>query len=756
MSMLDKTRKYLEEAGAFSEGQNYYVDKVINSITFPTIPFRMKAVIAVSQITTFASQFRRNIKMWDGITDVPVNAISFVITGSGAGKDSSVKAARKCFSKGYKYTKEKMIARVTSDAIRQAKREGQQNPEDRAVYGQYLKPIPPIDITPTTGEGLVQHINDLDAVGIGAGIMYSGEFSDELAYNQNMIENIKILSEIYDTGDRDVKYTKSVESRSKQISGQPVSGLFVGSPGHILFDAPTMKKFHIAFTSKLARRSWLCYTPEKIEEPTFETMEEMLDNEEVIETKAKQARVGIDQESLAIAKHNLSYINKTINISEEAEKLFKVYKRYNSDLIDESANEESTYNLIRRHLQWKALKLAGAFTLMKKEEEISKESYIEAIRFCELLDNDMIELEKALNKSPHEQLADYMKTKQLVEGSAVINAHELTTKGFMKPVSLSKLKEMVALCAGYDKHSLYSVVDEGTSIQYQPIVKTEVIGITSKILDWTELNTAIEKNDKQAKDMAKKTMGTKVYDGFEYDEKTFADLAVLLNCDAAFSPFKFKDGIRSKNNIISGAKWIVFDIDNTTLSAEDVHFMLGNYNHHIALTSDPNNKYKYRLLLELDAEVSVSPDIWRHFCTLVAKEVGVHIDKVPQSQIFYSYAGRDVYSNLEGEPVNTRDHLMEANQIASKTSTPQKSLTTPQKKVLLDDPLTTFHYAFNALNGEGSLSMYKMMSHAKDLGSDLDYALELIDDINDSWESPMEEERIIKLKEQCRSIFLKA
>jgi hypothetical protein len=123
---------------------------------------------------------------------------------------------------------------------------------------------------PTTGPGLIQHINDIGDIGLGAGFMYSGEFSDELAYNQDMVENIKTLSEIYDTGDKEVKYTKSVEFRSKAITGQPVSALFVGSPGHILYDEATKKKFHIAFMSKLARRSWFCYAPDKIDEQVFD------------------------------------------------------------------------------------------------------------------------------------------------------------------------------------------------------------------------------------------------------------------------------------------------------------------------------------------------------------------------------------------------------------------------------------------------------------------------------------------------------
>ena len=133
-----------------------------------------KSVVAVAQITAFASQFRRNIQLWDDVTEVPVNAISFVVTGSGSGKDSSVKAARKCFTKGYELVEEASVQKAVAQAIEMAKEEGLPNPEDEAIYRQYLKPVPPIDIMPTTGPGLIQHINDIGDVGLGAGFMYSG------------------------------------------------------------------------------------------------------------------------------------------------------------------------------------------------------------------------------------------------------------------------------------------------------------------------------------------------------------------------------------------------------------------------------------------------------------------------------------------------------------------------------------------------------------------------------------------------------
>lgn len=753
MSMLAQTKELLKKEGAFSGEQNQHLQDVVKAISFPTIDPRMKSVVAVAQITAFASQFRRNIKLWDEVTEVPVNAISFVITGSGAGKDSSVKAARKCFKMGYELLEQAQLAKAVSLAVQEAKDEGLPNPEDEAMYRSYLKPVPPIDIMPTTGPGLIQHINDIGEIGLGAGFMYSGEFSDELAYNQDMVENIKTLSEIYDTGDKEVKYTKTIENRSKAINGQPVSALFVGSPGHILYDEGTKKKFHIAFMSKLARRSWFCYAPDKIDEQVFESLDDFWAYEEEIENKSKHARVGMDLESHKIAEYNLQFQGQEITISKDVERLFKTYKRYNNDWADLMPNQESTYALIRRHLQWKALKLAGAFTIMKCEHEITSESYIEAIRFCETLDKDMEVFERDLNKSPHELLVDFFHTKTLVNGTTEISTHDLKKQGFMNNVSKPKLKEMVALCAGYDRDSVYSIINDASAIQYEPIVKTDVINVTYKEIDCSLLNAAIEAGDYDKVRQAKHDIATTVNYGFDCADTTFADLPELLAHDYAFSPFRFKDGVRRKENLESGTKWVVLDIDDSPLSAEEAHMMLGDINHHIALTSDNSNMFKFRVLLELDSEVYLDAIAWKHFYLKIADDLGLRADPLPQAQIFYSYGGRRVFSNLDAEPIETRDYLMYAKDKAADKESQGKVMSTAQKRAQLNDPTTTFEYCFEARHGEGSRSMYRMMRHAQDLGATQEEVLQLLEDVNDYWDSPMPDDRLEKLRDQGRRLF---
>jgi hypothetical protein len=568
-----------------------------------------------------------------------------------------------------------------------------------------------------------------------------------------MVENIKTLSEIYDTGDKEVKYTKTVENRSKAITGQPVSALFVGSPGHILYDEGTKKKFYIAFMSKLARRSWFCYAPDKIEEKAFDTIEELWDYEEAIETKSKQARVGLDLTSHAIAEYNLEKHGQNITVSKEVERLYKVYKRYNNDLADLLPNQDSTYALIRRHLQWKALKLAGAFTIMSCQDEITSKAFIEAIRFCEILDKDMEVFERDLNKSPHELLVDFFRTKTLVDGASEISTHDLKKQGFMNNVTKTKLKEMVALCAGYDRNSVYSVVNDGSAIRYEPIIKTDSINVTYKEIDCTALNSAIKQKNYEKTRQAKQDIAATVNYGFENATTSFAKLPLMLKQDYAYSPFKFKDGIRRKENLESGTKWVVLDIDDSLLSAEEAHMMLGDINHHIALTSDNSNQFKFRVLLELDSEVYLDSLTWKHFYLKIADDLGLRADPLPQAQIFYSYANRTIYSNTEADPIETRDYLMYAKDKASEKEVQNKVMTNAQKRAQLQDPVTTFEYAFEARYGEGSRNMYRMMRHAQDLGASLEEVLQLLEDVNDYWDNPMPQDRLDKLKEQGTRLF---
>ena len=84
MTMLDIAREELHKYNALSPSTSHYIDRIVETLPAANVPFSMKATIAVAQLTNFASQVRRNIQLLDG-TLVPINAISFIISGSGTG-----------------------------------------------------------------------------------------------------------------------------------------------------------------------------------------------------------------------------------------------------------------------------------------------------------------------------------------------------------------------------------------------------------------------------------------------------------------------------------------------------------------------------------------------------------------------------------------------------------------------------------------------------------------------------------------------
>jgi hypothetical protein len=751
MTMLELTKEELDRHKALVPGLNQPIQNIVDAINIPTVDPRMKATIAVAQLTTFASQFKRNVVLWDH-TSVPINAISFIITGSGGGKDSSVKAARKCFKNSYERITSAVHEREKQKAILAAQDAGETSPDMESTYKDYMNPIPPIDIMPTTGPGLIQHINDIGALDMSSGFLYTGEFADELAYNQDMSENIKILSEVYDTGDKEVKYTKGSEHRSQEIISQAVNALLVGSPSHILYDPTTKKKFDIAFMSKLARRSWFCYTPDKIPEPTFDNINDMLQYEDDLEATALKYRKEMQDELYKITDFGIATANQDITVSKEVEHLFKVYKRYNNEYVDSLPSQDTTYALIRRHLQWKSLKLAGAFAIFDQSNEIQLKHYIDAIRFAELLDQDMELFEHDLNKSLHEKFSDYMKTLLDNEGKASISVHDIKKNGFINSVTMSKLQELVTLCSGYDTNGIYKIDNEGGSITYESIIKTDVLGVSYKPIDTTSLNAAVSAGNSDAVDAAKHDIALTTAYGFESIDATFAQLGELLQGDYAYSPFKFRNGVRGRDNLVGGTKWITLDIDHTTLTAAEAHFMLSDINHYVALSSDPNNDCKYRVILELDSVVDVDRQTWKHFYLAIAEELALKVDPLPQSQIFYSYAGRPVMSVTDAEPVKVRKYLMIANEKSAQKSS-SKPISSAHSKALLADPFTTFNWAFEAANGEGSRQIIRAIYYAKELGADLDYCLNLFNDIQDYWISPFPEERREQMIEQITRMF---
>ena len=726
MSMLDMLEKEINSLNLFEGNTPEIVKAIADSIPSQTIPYRMKIALAVSEIMLYISQFRINIKHWND-SIIPINSIMFCIAKSGASKDSSLRAARKCFDSGYKIINDFRNNSAIERAKEMAREAGNDIPDRFAGYKEFYIAPNPLFVAISTTEGFIQHLNDLSNDKIGAGYIFSGEIGAELANNPNLTENIKVLAELYDEGTKEVKIVKARENQSKEVKNLPVSALFIGSQDNLLYDDTIKKKFKTEFTTKLARRSFFIFVHEDIATNEYNSINEMIRIEQEIEDNAKKNRQEVSEYIEGLTQELIDYPYDTISINPEVRNLFTLYKKYNEEIANTIDNQYPIAKLTRTHLQWKALKLSGALALIQQSDTIEVEHYKAAIEFVELINNDVLVFEKELVKEPYELFADYVRM-YAVNGEYSINLHNLRKSGFipMKGQSNVHMKELVKLVNSYDKHGNYSI--DNDNIIFKELVKKDTILLSYLPCSGTKKQRTIKCNE-----------------GFQCEELQFSDLEEMLSGDYAYSPFEFKNGVRGKDNIISSCKWIVLDIDSSEITDEEAHILLSDINHYVVRTSNKDNPNKFRVLIELDTDVNI-PDIqWKLFTSAIANDLGLVADGLPKSQIFFSYSDRNILKTLDESPLETKEYL---SIISNIDTTPVKA---PSKKAcqgMLNDPLTTFEKAFNAQDGEGRRKLIWACRYARELGADREYCKNLLDQITSYWVRGFPEEDLEAMKRQ--------
>ncbi len=686
------------------------------------IPFKLKLAITLSELITFSSHLRKPIRLHDG-TIVPTNAIVFALSASGTSKDKSLNAVRKSLSYAYNHIEDERKAFARKKAEGVAKLEG----DDPNNWARYYKAPKPLQSGLGTVEGLMHHFADIAENPTGAGSIMSSEIGSELQNNGAMVDIIKTISVAYDLGNIPPKIVKSQENQTSAIKGLPVNALFFGSQEGLLFDNQIKAKFKLVFNTQLARRSLFSFTPETPEKIKIKSIEELYEIRQ-----AERERVAKAQTDLNVITGDLvEDIDHTpLEVSPEAMKLFDVYLEYNSIVSDDMPNKFPISKLSRKHKQWLALKLAGSYAILDKSDVVDEEHYAYAINTVELLSDDLSKFEQELVKEPYEQLVDLCRFKS-EEGEFFLSLHELRKLSYVTGTGSSKgkVEELCTLANSYDDHGSYTTQDGG--ILYKEIVKTDVVGVTYKIFN-TKLKGA------ELKDY----MSRNSTDGYDFHQTDFADIQNLLTENAIYSSFAFKNNVRTKENLIGGTKFVILDVDKSVLTDEEAHILLNEYNHFIVRTSDPDNEFKFRVIVEMDSIVDVEERLWKPFLQEMAEELGLIVDLLPQSQIFLSFADREILMQLEGKTLQSKFLIERAVKRLKDKPKPPDTLPSKEKTAKLNDPRTTFAFAFECEPGERSNKIYRALAYAIDLGADKQYVEQLAHEINDYLTSPMDVARL--------------
>lgn len=706
--LLDLATAELDKHGCFEPNRNMYAD-YLTKVLSKDVPFTMAYGIANFTMCTYVGHFHYKIELSEDNL-VPMNLIAFVLAKSGAKKTSSVLKQEKMLQPGLD-----LIMRHRNEKELALARELDAQPRSLMPLSNALSTVP----------GLLQNLNNFKAEGIGLPNIVVDEVATAIAVNPDFIPNVEVVAQLFDDGDCKVKVLKDTEMQSEEVKGMGITALFVGSEKGILDDPITLRKFILEFISKLGRRAYFIYPEfEDIDDAEFTTIDDYLNLKVAEEEVQVDYAEKIKQRTGAIAAQKLMNDINTMKLSEDAMRLWKVYEAYCKAIADEIEEDFEAEKLEQEHRHWKMIKLAGAYAVWNDKEEITVQEVKEAIYSVELTGKDLQKFMIKAKREIYEVMVDYFS-----KNTMPLSTHDMIKKGWIK--NRSNLVHIImnanSMLAG--KGTVELIGDEVSFQAFNFLNKDSSQFACFKMLPKMEIEKTMEDSGlsrEEAKTIEKTKRGYLINDEYTYKETTWEKLANLMVNDTAYTPFKFNDGRRGKDNIGSPARFIVLDVDESDETYNEVADRLDEYMFHIATTSDSSNPYKFRVILPFDIEVDLDRTKWKEFYAMVGMQLDLNIDKLPQSQIFYGFSGSQIISNNEGD-------LFEASKIIPEIKI-ETNIVQPaseaKRLAIWEDREREWKYAYTAVSGGGyHLALFKAMRHAHDLGFSYNAVTELIDDI---------------------------
>ncbi len=492
----------------------------------PTVPLDMRLNIAHSLLATLASEFQIRLALPDGAS-IPTNSIHFSLSGSGSGKDSSEQKAKRLLSPAWELIDERRNLIVTD----RAEAAWELAELDDSEHGNFMNKFmrkhkpKPLFVSVSTEQGLVKYLNQLETDGLGCGYLFSGELGTELTTSQDIVSNIKLLAEVYDSGQKKIRVLKSEEHQSGSIDFMPFNALLMSSPEVVIYDEDAKRKFKQEFISKLARRSFFNYNIEAIEKAEFSSVDAMLHKEREAQNNATQQTSYVEKMARHIAQTLLESGDKVLTLSDDVWDTFTVKRALNEIIADEMKHSHPISEKARRHEQWRTLKLAGALAIINHPERlvVEIEDYAEAICFSNRLDGQLAIFEEHLQRQPYELFIEYSEMFGETEPLAMSN-HTLAQHGFIKPSQkpAPQIETLIEMSNTASVNGIFIKTEEG--VRYEPKILPK-FGASFMVVTGT-----------------KEERATKVHTGFKYKETEWSSLSKLLVADTAYSPFQFRDG----------------------------------------------------------------------------------------------------------------------------------------------------------------------------------------------------------------------
>lgn len=711
MNNIALLEKYLKDNGALRPIIDDKVKKIVN-ILDSKLTYPMKIQLVSHFFCVWASQFRIPIRL-EG-QDIPINAISFLFSYSGSGKDTTITFIKNIFKKSFERVKD------TLNMINQEQAEIKASKVKNGKVESFLTPIPPLEIGISTPEGLMKSLDNLNQFNFGSLNINTNEFMNELASsNANVLNLMSNIAEMYDIGYKNSKQLKNKENEISTIEGIFLSALFTSS-FNILQDNYTRNKLINEFKSRFARRSSVTFNNVVEDSSEIKDLDKWLEATQ-LRNKEKESFIETFSEYFyQLTNQTLMSGIVEIQMNDEADKLFYAYRQYCNEIGKTHNNIDNVFadiNYTNRFFQ--ALKLSGALTLVNNRTTIDKDTLAKAINIIEIINQDIKLFENELNKDSYEIIIDYCHS--VNEDTVEVPIHTLKRANLLTSRQVKQeLDNLATLANSKDEEGIYEINPDYTILKFKIVKKTNEYGVSYLPLP------------SDNKDVNK----TRCDSGYKYSKVEFNRLANMLKGNFAYSAFEFLKGKRSKENCIPICNMIIFDIDNSEVSIHEAHNMLADMKHIVCTTSDKENIYKFRIILPFDAEIEISNLIWNKLVGQIAKDflLGMQADILPQAQIFFAYKDSIVLMNEIGDTIKIKDYV--SNIKAGKLLT---DLTPKEKHEKLDNCYATFNYAYHLNKGSRNKALIRVINDAFDLNASFEQCFDLVKEINSTFNPPLED-----------------
>jgi hypothetical protein len=726
----------------------------------PTLGILANTMVASLTYTNLLHKFRPVIRdvLVSRKTDIPCNTLAINIAPSGSGKDSAFDLGTEALSKADAIVLDKMAveAEKRAKAIATAKNKRQQEKDgvapadmkiDSAGWENIYKAPSKGEIKMATYEALLAEAESITKSSDYGNIFIKiSELGNSLNLDPNIDRLIMLYSEMYDIGKVPEDLKKTKELKTGAIDGLAPSMLAHTSPAPLVKDAKLVAKLKSILGSYFARRGFFITTAfsESVRNIGLNAdLDSQVDNLIKGSSRSVVKIAEIEESSCKVVQRLVDnpHMN-VVMLTDDARKLYgkyftvnKVY-RYLSYVKDEGFSSEGLLSeLINRH--WKAIKLAGIWALAENKSKITVDILASAIYFTEFIGHGLRRLLDLVDQETFERfikavesrdIGDSIRYDSLIKQGYITKADKRQIDTFLITVN-SAFQGKVVVTADHDKSKVI-------------INRIETKAVDSKYgVSYIKFNEADDKEYRR----------NKAYKGFKYVNIELKNLVQLLQEDYAYSPFKFKDGYRSNDNVISETNYLVLDVDKSEVPMQVLHetYLSGTL-HILSTTSDKNNKYKYRVIIPIKQSLGKNKDIYKYVVLRLAEELMLDIDtsSTTISQFMNSYSGSEVLHNLDSniEPMDIGDILADSGKHISKTDSYSTPMTKAQQKkaqeAMLHDFETEFEFALNAPMGRGSILLFVAGKKMERAGVSPTGIRTWLHKINSEWASPMPKGRI--------------